>query len=113
MPRSAGRRSRQLRHLYVIILRRTVLNSRRFSKANPAYLGKRLCLYVGLSSHLPEKRFEQHKGGMRASGIVRKYGKRVFREKCKTTLARYPRALQLERELAVKLRAEGYAVLQN
>ncbi len=102
-----------LRHLYVIILKPTVLNDTRFVEANPDYPGRRLCLYVGLSCHPPAIRFKQHRERIHASRIVRKYGTRVFDEKCDTTLANYARAEQQERELASKLRAEGYAVWQK
>ncbi len=106
-------RKRQKRHLYVIRLKKTVLDEPRFRRANPDHNGKKLCLYVGLSSHPPEVRLEQHLSGVRSSRIVKRYGKNVFREKCQVTRAAYEKAQQKERDLAKRLRAEGYAVWQN
>ena len=109
----AAPRGRQIRYLYVIILRKTVLNDRRFVAMNSHYSGSRLCLYVGLSAQDPEVRFKQHLDGIHSSRIVRKFGKRVFLKKCKRITSLHETALRREREYAERLRHEGYAVWQN
>ncbi len=51
-------------HVYVVFLR------------NPAWKG-RTGWYVGMTGLTPEQRFENHKNGIRAARMVRKYGVRL------------------------------------
>jgi len=114
MPKRSNRgRVIRPRHIYVIVLRKGVLEDRRFKKKNLHYQGRRLCLYVGLSWLKPEERFQQHLDGVHPSRIVRRYGKRVLASRCKQITSLYETALKRERQHAQQLREEGYAVWQN
>ncbi len=104
---------RRVFNSYVVKLKGTVLQSRKFLQQNPDHLGEKDCLYVGLSSLEPEARFEQHLEGVHSSAIVKKYGKRLLPSKCKKIRVTDHVALQRERELAAELREKGYAVWQN
>ena len=55
--------------VYVIELRAAVLSLGRFAEANPAYVYEptRPPIYVGMTAHTPEKRFDQHRNGYKAS----------------------------------------------
>lgn len=97
----------------MIILRRGVLDDRRFRDMNPEYAGRRLCLYVGLSALTPEDRFQQHLSGKHSSRLVKRYGKRLFVEKCRVITSLYETALRREKQFAELLREQGYAVWQN
>jgi predicted GIY-YIG superfamily endonuclease len=109
--------------VYVIELSKKVFTeSAKFREANPQFHGVLECLYVGMTSKTPKERFEQHKTGYRnkkghklSSNIVQKYG-RYLRpslynhiKPMKTRAA----ALKMEKELALELRRQRYAVWFN
>lgn len=100
-------------HLYVVKLKRTVLQSRKFLHQNPTYPGEKDCLYVGKTSLAPDARLKQHLEGVHSSAVVKKYGKRLLPSKCKEIHVTENDALRMERELASELREKGYAVWQN
>ncbi len=108
--------------VYVIELSKKVYTENaKFRAANPQYNGVLECLYVGMTSKTPKERFEQHQTGYRnkrghnlSSNLVRKYGKYLrpslynhLREMTKQE------ALEAEKQLALKLRRERYAVWFN
>jgi predicted GIY-YIG superfamily endonuclease len=99
--------------VYVIALDRAVLKRKRFLRKNPDYREKKGCLYVGMTARTPEERFEQHKIGYKSCSYVRQYGqylrRRLFEKYNPLT---YDNAVKLERELAQRLRKQGYAVWQ-
>ena len=65
--------------VYVIKLRKSVLRSRRFRRANPHYRKRKPCVYVGYTSKTPEERFQIHLNDRRkGSSWVRRYGKALF-----------------------------------
>ena len=68
-------------------------------------------VYVGMSSHSPVQRFEQHKAGIRAAGSVLKRGVEVITGPT-LHLQRITRteAVRIEAELAEALRAAGLFV---
>ncbi len=107
------RDKRRTFNLYVVKLKRTVLQSRRFLQQNPTYPGEKDCLYVGKTWLAPDARLKQHLEAARSSALVKKYGKRLLPSKCKKIRATENVALRLERELAAELREKGYAVWQN
>ncbi|MCP4124261.1 MAG: GIY-YIG nuclease family protein [Bacteroidetes bacterium] len=109
--------------VYVIELSKKVYTENtRFRNANPQFNGVLECLYVGMTSKTPKERFEQHKTGFRnkkgynlSSNIVRRYGtflRPSLFEHLKAVRTRRE-ALQMERELAMKLRRRQYAVWFN
>jgi len=67
------RRRRSNTNVYVIELDKSVLKRRKFLEANPKYIKGMPCLYVGMSSKPPAKRFEQHLNGYRSSRYVKTF----------------------------------------
>lgn len=105
--------------VYVIELSKKVFTENsKFRMANPQYNGVLECLYVGMTSKTPEVRFVQHKDGVKSkkghnlsSSIVRKYGL-YLRPSLYGHLGKMNRkeALKWEKELALELRRNRYAV---
>lgn len=100
-------------HVYVVELSRQVLSEARFVKANPDYLGDKPCVYVGMTGQSPDVRFDKHKAGLKSNRFVREYGLRLMPElyECFNPMP-YEAAREMEVELAIGLREEGYAVWQ-
>jgi predicted GIY-YIG superfamily endonuclease len=92
------RKPRGHHHGYVVFLR------------NPKGDGK-AGYYVGMTGLTPEARLANHKAGIKAAGVVRKYGVRLV-----PTLyehlnpMRYQDAVRMEIELADSLRKRGFQV---
>ena len=109
-------------NVYVVELRKTVWSERKkFRDANPQYKGIKGCLYVGMTSHSPQERFDKHKSGYRnkkghkiSSPYVEKYGL-YLRSSLFSHFNPLTRedAIRLERNLAESLRKRGYAVWWN
>jgi predicted GIY-YIG superfamily endonuclease len=112
MPRSKP--SAKHRHsVYVIELDPAVLNVRRFLKANPERDITKPCVYVGMTGLTPEARFAKHKAGIRANRFVQRFGVRLLpRLYAYANPMPYEAAREMEVELAIALREEGYAVWQ-
>jgi predicted GIY-YIG superfamily endonuclease len=96
--RRPGKASRLHHSVYVVYLR------------NPKGDGK-AGYYVGMTGLSPERRLANHKAGVKASSVVRRYGIRLV-----PTLyehlnpMRYEDALRMEIELAESLRKRGFRV---
>ena len=59
----------------------------------------------------PEERFENHKNGVKAARVTRRYGLRLLPELFEhLNPMPYEAALKMEADLAEDLRAEGYCV---
>ena len=58
-------------------LHRDVLYERRFRDANPRHDGFAPCVYVGMTGLSPERRFANHKAGVRANRYVQRFGLRL------------------------------------
>jgi hypothetical protein len=109
------RKTKRTYCVYVVDLDPAVWRARpKMRKSNPKYkpLTGPGFLYVGMTMHTPEQRFETHKaGGKLSSAVVRKYGIRL-----RPTLYRaYKRmsledAEEMEVYVADRLRKKGYAV---
>jgi hypothetical protein len=110
---SKQRRGRHHHYVYVVELDPAVLNRARFRKANPDRDMLKPCVYVGMTGLTPEARFARHKAGIRANAYVQRFGVRLL-----PTLYAYANpmpyeaARDMEVELAIGLREEGYAVWQ-
>ena len=109
--------------VYVIELSKKVFNENaKFREANPQFHGVLECLYVGMTSKTHKERFEQHKTGFRnkkghklSSNIVQKYGRYLrpsLYNHIKPMKTR-AEALKMERDLALELRRQRYAVWFN
>ncbi len=114
--------SRVIYNVYVVELAiRVYTENAKFRSANPQFDGVLECLYLGMTSKTPRDRLNQHKVGYRnkkghklSSEIVRKYGQ-YLRPSLYSHLNPMTRseALNMEVELALKLRRERYAVWFN
>ena len=67
--------------------------------------------YVGMTGLSPEQRFANHKNGIKAARVVRKFGERLV-PKLYAHLNPMPfdAAAQMEKDLAEDLRRAGYTV---
>ena len=110
------RRKSRRRHrhsVYVIELDPAIYNSRRFRKANPDHDLTKPCVYVGCTGLTPEQRFAKHKAGIRANTYVQRFGLRLLpRLYAYANPMPYGAARDMEVELAIALREQGYAVWQ-
>ena len=100
--------------VYVIELHREVLTSRRFVRENPGRDPRKPCLYVGSTCLTPELRFHDHMRGHKANALVYRFGVRLRPE----FYRHYPELTRdeaelTERELALELRRQGFAVWFN
>ena len=85
-------------HVYVVYLR------------NPNGDG-RAGYYVGMTGLTPEARFANHKNGVKAAGVVRRYGERLVpRLYAHLNPMTYEAAVEMEQWLADSLRKRGYLV---
>jgi predicted GIY-YIG superfamily endonuclease len=117
-PRPAAHRTRSEAsyryHVYVIELARGVLYERAFQKANPFYDPERPCVYVGMTGLDPETRFARHKAGVKANRYAQKYGVRLLPQLYAAyNPMPYEGAREMEVELAVALREQGWGVWQG
>ena len=102
------------KNLYVIRLRRAVLNERRFGRENPDRRWWKLCVYVGSTALDPRERFRQHLTGYKAAKYPRKYGQRLVPRLYEhLNPVRATEAEDREAALAESLRERGYAVWQR
>jgi hypothetical protein len=109
--KKAPRRYRH--HVYVIELDPRVLNLARFRAANPERDMLKPCVYVGMTGLTPEERFAKHKAGIRANSYVQRFGVRLLPKLyAYANPMPYEAAREMEVELAIALREEGYAVWQ-
>ena len=100
--------------VYVVLLSKDVLYEPKFRKCNPDYDPSRPCVYVGMTGLNPDLRFDKHKAGIQANRFVRRYGLRLVPElyECYNPMP-YEAAREMEVELAIGLREEGYGVWQG
>ena len=108
--------------VYVIELSKKIwTDSEKFRSANIYFRGLKDCLYVGMTSLDPKKRYQQHKKGIRSkkghklsSYFVERYGlflrPSMYSEFNPMTKGD---AIKMEEELSLKLRREGFAVWWN
>jgi hypothetical protein len=67
--------------------------------------------YVGMTGLSPEQRFENHKAGVKASRIVKKFGERLVPRLYKhLNPMPYGRAKEMEVMLAESLRKRGFVI---
>jgi hypothetical protein len=67
--------------------------------------------YVGMTGLSPEVRFQNHKAGVKAARVVRKYGERLVpRLYAHLNPMPYKKAQQMEIDLADSLRKRGFVV---
>ncbi|MGZ5090356.1 MAG: hypothetical protein ACXWCY_01560 [Burkholderiales bacterium] len=100
--------------VYVVLLSRDVLYEPKFKRCNPKYDPAKPCVYVGMTGLTPDQRFDKHKAGIRSNKFVRLYGVRLAPElyECFNPMP-YEAAKDMEVELAIGLREQGYGVWQG
>ena len=80
-------------------------------RRNPARDSSKPAVYVGLTGLPVDHRFETHKNGYKSARLVRKYGVRLLAELFEhLNPMPYAYAVQMEKDLADDLRAQGYIV---
>lgn len=100
--------------MYVVELSPDVLNEPRFMKANPTYRLGKPCVYVGMTGLTPDERFDKHKAGIKSNKYVRVYGLRLLPALYAVyNPMPYEAAREMEVELAIGLRENGYGVWQG
>lgn len=106
-------RRRDHYHVYVIELSKDVLYEARFKKSNPDYVQGKPCVYVGMTGLDPDVRFDKHKAGIQANRYAQQFGLRLLPALYEVfNPMPYDGARDMEVELAIGLRDEGYGVWQ-
>jgi len=101
--------------VYVIELRREVLEKKKVAGKNADRRDDKPCVYVGQTACTPEERLAQHLAGIRSSRIVKEFGVRL-RPRLYANVGPFETRAESERaetRLAEKLRRRGFAVWSN
>lgn len=100
-------------NVYVVLLSDQVWNEPAFRKANPGHDITRPCVYVGMTGLDPDLRFDRHKAGIQANRFVQRYGLRLLPALYEVyNPMPYDGARDMEVELAIGLREQGWGVWQ-
>ena len=101
----AKAQAEQHHNVYVVLLDPAVGKLRKVRAENPRCDPKKLCLYVGMTGLTPEERFANHKAGIKAAYVVKRYGLHLLPE-FYAHLNPMPieAAVQMEKDLAEDLR---------
>ena len=98
-------------HVYVVLLDSAVGKNRKVRAANPKRDPKKPCVYVGMTGLSPEERFANHKAGIKAAWVTKRYGLRLLPELyAHLNPMPFDAAVQMEMDLAEDLRRAGYTV---
>ena len=106
-----GRPSAHHHNVYVVLLNPSVLKIRSVRAANPGAKPVMPCVYVGMTGLTPEERFANHKQGIKAASVVRRFGVRLLPELyAHLNPMPFDAAVRMEMDLAEDLRKLGYTV---
>jgi len=106
-----GRKPEHHHNVYVVLLDPAVGKIRSVCAANPDRDPKKPCVYVGMSGLAPEERFANHKAGIKAASVVKRYGLRLLPEFYEhLNPMPFEAAARMEMDLAEDLRRAGYTV---
>lgn len=98
-------------NVYVVLLNPAVAKLKKVRSENPARDRKKPCVYVGMTGLTPAERFANHKEGIKAASMVKRYGIRLMPELYEhLNPMPFDAATQMERDLAEDLRRSGYTV---
>ena len=98
-------------NVYVVLLDSAVRKLRSVCAANLKCDPAKPCLYVGLTGLDPKVRFANHKAGIKAASVVKRYGLCLLPHLYKhLNPMPYEAAAQMEKDLAEDLRRAGYTV---
>ena len=108
----AKAQSAQHHHVYVVLLEPAVAKLRKTLANNPGRDPAKPCVYVGMSGLTPDERFANHKNGIKAARLVKRYGVRLLPELYEhLNPMPFEAAARMEADLAEDLRREGYTVV--
>jgi hypothetical protein len=97
--------------VYVVLLDGAAARLRKVRAENPKRDPAKPCVYVGMSGLPPMERFANHKAGVKAASVVRRYGLRLAPELYEhLNPMPFEAAVAMERDLAEDLRNSGYTV---
>ena len=97
--------------VYVVLFSKAALKDLSILRRNPDRDLSKPAVYVGMTGLPVDHRFENHKNGYKSARLVRKYGIRLLPELFEhLNPMPYEHAVQMEKDLADDLRAQGYAV---
>jgi len=100
-------------NVYVIELSDAVWNVAKFRDANPGYVLGQPFVYVGMTGLDPDTRFDRHMAGVQANRFVREFGLRLVPKLYEVyNPMPYDGARDMEVELAIGLREQGFGVWQ-
>ena len=98
-------------HVYVVLLQDDVAKLPRVKIDNPNRNPSLPCVYVGMTGLNPEARLQKHLEGMKSSYYVRNFGIKLLPELFSyLNPMPYEAAVEMEKDLADDLRAQGYTV---
>ena len=98
-------------NVYVVLLDPASRRLAAVRATNPDRRPDKPCVYVGMTGLTPEERFANHKRGIKAAAVVRRYGLRLLPELyAHLNPMPFEAALQMEVDLAEDLRREGDTV---
>ena len=104
-------RPNQHHNVYVVLLDPAAGRIRSVHAANPKRDPGQPCVYVGMTGLMPEERFANHKQGVKAAAVVKRFGVRLLPELFEhLNPMPYEAAAQMEKDLAEDLRRAGYTV---
>ena len=98
-------------HVYVVLLHPEAARIRKVLAENPKRDPKQPCVYVGMTGLTPEERFANHRAGIKAAWVVKRFGQRLLPELyAHLNPMPYDAAARMEMDLAEDLRQAGYTV---
>src|SRR5687768_3186249 len=98
-------------NVYVVLLDAAVGRVRKVKALNPGRKAELPCVYVGMTGLNPEERFANHKAGVKAAWVVKRYGVRLLPELfAHLNPMPFEAAARMEVDLAEDLRRAGYTV---
>lgn len=106
------KRQPELHHnVYVVLLEPAVGKIRKVRAGNPKPDSRKPRVYVGMTGLTPAERFTNHKAGIKAAWVVKRYGIRLLPELyAHLNPMPFEAAAQMEKDLAEDLRRAGYTV---
>lgn len=97
--------------VYVVLLDPVVARLKKLRNENPERVRRKPCVYVGMTGLCPAERFANHKAGIKAASVVKRYGIRLMPELYEhLNPMPFEAAAQMEIDLAEDLRRAGYTV---
>lgn len=98
-------------NVYVVLLDPAAGRLKKVRAENPNRVATLPCVYVGMTGLEPEERFQNHKQGLKAAWVVKRYGVRLMPELyVHLNPMPFEAAAQMEMDLAEDLRKAGYTV---